>query len=409
MVIQIAKRLERIQPSATLAITAKAKELQAAGKDVISFGAGEPDFDTPQHIKAAAQKAMDEGQTKYTATGGSPALKQAIIAKLQRDNNLSYTAKEVMAANGGKHILYNIFMSILNPGDEVLLPTPCWVSYPDQIKLADAEPVEIFCNLSDNYLLTPDKLNRAITPKTKMLILNSPSNPTGSAYTKEELLALGKVLLQHPKIWIVSDDIYEHIVYDDLGFYNLPMLLPELKERCFIVNGVSKAYSMTGWRIGFGAGPQPAITAMEKVQGQCTSNPSSISQAAAIAALTASQNCVSEMRSAFATRRDLVYETLCSMPGVQVNRPQGAFYVFPDLSEVYKTEGFQVLVRNSKDTSLSRIFCAYLLERHTVAAVPGIAFGYDKAIRISYALGEESLREGLRRLGNMLTDLQART
>ena len=411
MKIEAAKRMSQIQPSATLAISAKAKELKAEGRDIISFGAGEPDFDTPVHIKEAAKQALDGGQTKYTATGGSPAMKKAIIEKFQRDNELLYTEKEVTTSNGGKQALYNIFMSTLNPDDEVILPTPAWVSYPEQLKLAQAKAIAVPCGVKDNYLLSPEKLKAAITPRTRMLILNSPSNPTGAAYSKEELKALGEVLLEKPEILIVSDDIYEHIIYDDLKFYNLVMLFPQLKERCFIVNGVSKAYSMTGWRIGFCAGPANIISSMEKLQGQCTSNPSSISQAAAIAALNQSQECVAKMRQAFVGRRDLVHRILSAMPGVSAPLPQGAFYIFPDMAEVYERERFQSILKTHSDSkqpvSLSQIFCTHLLEHYNVAAVPGIAFGDDCAIRFSYALGEEALRKGLERLGNMLNDLQS--
>ena len=410
MSIQIAKRMSQIQPSATLAITAKAKELRAEGRDIISFGAGEPDFDTPKHIKEAAKQALDEGQTKYTATGGSPAMKKAIIEKFQRDNELLYTAKEVTTSNGGKQALYNIFMATLNPDDEAILPSPAWVSYPDQLKLAQAKPILVPCGIKENYLLSPEKLKAAITPRTRMLILNSPSNPTGAAYTKEELSALGEVLLEKPEILIISDDIYEHIVYDDLKFYNLAMLFPQLKERCLLVNGVSKAYSMTGWRIGFCAGPAAVISTMEKLQGQCTSNPSSISQAAAIAALGQSQECVAKMRQAFVKRRDLVHRILSPMPGVSAPLPRGAFYIFPDISKIYETERFQSILKTHSDSkqlnSRSQIFCAHLLEHYNAAAVPGIAFGDDNALRLSYALGEEALRKGLERLGNMLNDLQ---
>ncbi len=405
MKIELAQRMKDISPSLTLAITAKAKELKAQGRDLVSFGAGEPDFDTPEHIKMAAVKAMQAGQTKYTAVGGSPAMKKAIVKKFERDNQLSYTAKEVSCANGGKHVLYNLFMSLLNPGDEVLIPAPYWVSYPDQVKMAQAQPVEIFCGIEDHYLLRPEKLKAAISPRTRLLILNSPSNPTGAAYTKEALLALWEVLKTRQDILIVSDDIYEHILYDSLPFYNLPMLVPEAKERCFIVNGLSKAYSMTGWRIGYCAGNASVISAMEKIQGQCTSNPSSISQGAAIAALEESQDCVGEMRAAFAKRRDLICEKLSALPGIKSFIPQGAFYVFPDISELAQGEPFQRLIKQSPSESLSQVFCRHLLEQYDVAAVPGIAFGYDKAFRISYALGEEQLKKGLGRIAEALYSL----
>lgn len=410
MSMEVAERVKQIRSSATLAISAKAKELKAEGRDIISFGAGEPDFDTPAHIKGLAKEALDAGQTKYTPTGGSPALKKAIIKKFQRDNGLLYTEKEVSASNGAKQSLYNIFMSTLNPGDEVILPTPAWVSYPDQIKLTQARAIPVPCKIEDNYLLSPEKLRAAITPRTRMLVLNSPSNPTGSVYSKKGLSALGEILLEEPEILILSDDIYEHIIYDDLEFYNLAMLFPKLKERCFLVNGVSKAYSMTGWRLGFCAGPTAFISAMEKLQGQCTSNPSSISQAAGIAALEQSQECVKQMRETFKKRRDLVHRILSAMPGIKASLPQGAFYIFPDIAQLYETERFQSILKAYPDSkqksSLSQIFCAHLLEHYNVAAVPGISFGDDQAIRFSYALGEDALRKGLERLGNMINDLQ---
>ena len=404
-----AKRLDAIEPSTTLAITAKAKELKAAGKDIISFGAGEPDFDTPEHIKDAAREAIAQGKTKYTPAGGTSELKDAIIGKFKRDNQIDYTHAEVSAANGGKHSLYNVLMASLNAGDEVILPTPAWVSYKDQIKLAEAIPIAIFCGVEENHLLSAAKLEEAITAKTRMLIINSPSNPTGSAYEKSELLELAEVLKKHPQILILSDDIYEHIIFDDLQFYNLVMLAPELKERSFIINGVSKAYSMTGWRIGYCGAAKNYIKAMEKLQSQVSSNPSSISQAAAVAALNGPQNCVNEMQQAFAKRRDLVYRMLSVMDGVQLSYPRGAFYIFPDMRQVYAKDRFKEL-HNQKykaNTFLSQTFCQHLLEHYEIAAVPGVAFGDDNAIRISYALSEKKLRQGLERIGNMLHDLNA--
>ncbi len=408
---KIASRLSAVQPSATLAIDAKAKLLIANGRDLVSFGAGEPDFDTPEHIKAAAILAINQGQTKYTATGGSPKMKQAIIEKFKRENGIQYKENEVTSGNGGKHILYNIFMTTLNPDDEVIIPAPYWVSYPDQVKLAEGKPVIIDCGIEDNYLLAAQKLEAAITPRTRILVINSPSNPTGSAYKRKELEKIGEVLLKHSEILIVSDDIYEQMLYDNLEFYNLPMLFPELKERTFIVNGVSKAYSMTGWRIGYCAAPSEYVQAMEKLQGQCTSNPSSISQAATIAALTQDQSCVKTMREAFEKRRNLICKNLNAMAGVRCPIPSGAFYVFPDISETYKKPKFQKIVsetqkNNPKEVSLSQIFCAHLLEKYDVAVVPGVAFGNDKAIRLSYALSEEKLQKGCERIGKMIQDLQ---
>jgi len=401
----IADRLNVIEPSPTLAITARAKELRLTGRDIIGFGAGEPDFDTPDHIKLAAKKALDEGQTKYTAVGGTPALKKAIVDKFKRENNLEYATGEVTVGNGGKQLLYNVFMSVLNPGDEVIIPAPYWVSYADIVRLAQGVPVLVYCPIENDYLLTPEQLEKAITPKTRAFIMNSPSNPTGSMYSAVQLKALGNVLLKHPGILIVSDDIYEHIIFDGHKFSNLAMLFPELKERIFIANGVSKAYSMTGWRIGYGAGPSYLITNIETMQGQSTSNASSIAQAGAVVALNDSQECVAEMRAAFETRRDLIYNMFLSMPGVKTNKPVGAFYIFPDLADVYEFPKFKALKEKSNEEFNSKFFCSHLLDHYDVAAVPGIAFGDDRAIRISYALDEASIRKGVERIGNMIHDL----
>ena len=401
----IADRLDVIEPSPTLAITARAKELRATGRDIIGFGAGEPDFDTPDHIKDAAKRALDEGQTKYTAVGGTPALKKAVIDKFKRDNNLEYTAKEVTVGNGGKQLIYNVFVASLNKGDEVIIPAPYWVSYADIVRLAEGTPVIVDCPLSQNYLLTPEQLEKSITKKTKAIILNSPSNPTGSTYTPDQMRELGNVLLKHPEILIVSDDIYEHILFDGMKFSNLAMLFPELKDRVFIANGVSKAYSMTGWRIGYGAGPAYLIENIETMQGQSTSNASSISQAGAVAALNGPQDCIEEMRQAFEKRRELVYNMVLSIPGLKTNKPTGAFYIFPDISEIYKLDKFQKIKKERKEEFNSKVFCAHLLDHYDVAAVPGIAFGDDNAFRISYALSEENIRTGVERIGLMINDL----
>lgn len=401
----VADRLSVVEPSPTLAVTARAKELRAAGRDIIGFGAGEPDFDTPIHIKKAAIKAIEEGQTKYTPVGGTPAFKKAIVEKFRKENGLEYTPAQVTSSTGGKQVLFNLFLATLNPGDEVIIPAPYWVSYADIVRLAEGVPKIIYCPVAQNYLLTPDQLRGAITPKTRAVIFNSPSNPTGSTYTTDQLRALGQVLLPHPEILVVSDDLYEHVIYDGLAFANLPMLFPELKPRSFIVNGVSKAYSMTGWRIGYGAGDAEIIENMETIQGQSTSNACSIAQAAAIAALSESQQCVEEMRRAFEQRRNLVHKILKAIPHVTTNLPQGAFYIFPDLSEVYKLPKFGMLKQKTKETFDSKILCAHLLDHYDVAAVPGIAFGDDRGLRISYALDEESLRKGLERFGNMVNDL----
>lgn len=401
----VSDRLQLISPSPTLAITARARELRAAGNDIIGFGAGEPDFDTPDHIKRSAIRAIEEGQTKYTAVGGTPSLKKAIVEKFQKENGLTYATNEITVGNGGKQILFNLFMTTLNAGDEVIITAPYWVSYYDLVKISGGEPVIVDTTFENEFRILPEQLKNAITGKTRAIVINSPSNPTGSAYTREQLKALGDILADHPEILIISDDIYEHIIYDGLEFVNLRMLFPEFKDRSFIVNGVSKAYSMTGWRIGYGAGPDYIIKNMETMQGQSTSNAASISQAAAVAALTEDQTVVSEMRDAFQIRRDLAYRMLQSIPGIRTFNPQGAFYIFPDVSGVYELSKFQALKEKSGDSSNSRVFCTQLLDHYDVAAVPGIAFGYDNALRISYALDEESLRKGLERIGNMVNDL----
>lgn len=402
----VADRLSVIEPSPTLALSARVKELQQAGRDVIGFGAGEPDFDTPEHIKKAAQRAMEAGQTKYTAVGGTPALKKAVIEKFKRENQLEYTPAQVTVANGGKQILFNLFLAVLNPGDEVIIPAPYWVSYADIVRIAGGKPVIIYCPVEQDYLITPAQLKAAITGKTRAVIINSPSNPTGATYTAEQLKDLGQILLGQPDILIVSDDIYEHIIYDGIVFSNLAMLYPELRDRTFIVNGVSKAYSMTGWRIGYGAGNKTIVENMEMMQGQSTSNACSIAQAAAVAALSESQDCVQEMRHAFMERRTLVHRMLQAIPGVKTSLPHGAFYIFPDVSEVYTMPKFQAICKEKKEQSFSKIFCAHMLDHYDVAAVPGVAFGDDRGIRISYALDELSLRKGLERLGNMIEDLR---
>jgi aspartate aminotransferase len=402
----IADRLELIEPSPTLAITARAKELRASGRDIIGFGAGEPDFDTPEHIRQAAKKALDEGQTRYTAVGGTPALKKAIIEKFKRDNRLSYNMNEVTVGNGGKQVIYNVFMAALNPGDEVIIPAPYWVSYADIVRLAQGIPKIVYCPIEQNYLLKPEQLERAISPKTKAIIINSPSNPTGAMYSEKELHELGEILLKHPNILILSDDIYEHIVFDGNRFMNLAMLFPQMLDRIVVVNGVSKAYSMTGWRIGYGAGPAYLIENIETMQGQSTSNASSVSQAAAVAALSQSQDCIEEMRKAFEYRRELVYNMILSISGVKTIRPMGAFYIFPDVSAVYRYPKFIALKNQSGESSDSKFFCTHLLDHYDVAAVPGSAFGDDSAFRISYALDEKSIRTGVERIGNMINDLR---
>ncbi len=399
-----ARRLDVIEPSPTLAISAKAAELKKKGEDIVSFGAGEPDFETPTHIKEAAKKAIDKGQTRYTAVSGTVELKDAIITKFKRDNGLEYSRNQIIVGTGGKQVIYNFFLATLNPGDEVIIPAPYWVSYADIVRLAEGNAVIVPTSKEQDFRLSPEQLEKAITPKTKVVVINSPSNPTGSAYSKKELEALAAVILKH-KIMVLSDDIYESIIFDGFQFSNIAMLSPELKELTFVTNGVSKAYSMTGWRIGYGAGPVDIIRNMDTIQSQSTSNPSSISQAAAEAALNGDQACVKVMADAFKKRRDLIVGLLNAIPGVEVNVPQGAFYVFPYLSGVYETQGFKKLETSSTEKSKSKLFCAQLLDKYKVAAVPGIAFGDDNALRLSYAMSEEDIKKGVARISEMVRDL----
>lgn len=389
----LATRLKRIKPSATLAVTAKAKELKDAGRDVISLGAGEPDFNTPDFICAAAKKAMDEGQTKYTNVDGTPQLKDAIIAKFKRDNKLTYTRDQVIVGTGGKQVLYNALMATLNPGDEVVIPAPYWVSYPDMVLLAEGEPVIVDCPASAGFKMTAAQLEAAITPKTKWVILNSPSNPTGAGYTEKDMKALTDVLLKHPHVYILTDDMYEHLVYGDFTFCTPAEVEPKLFDRTLTVNGVSKSYSMTGWRIGYAGGPKDIIKAMGVIQGQSTSNPSSISQAAATAALNGDQAFMGPWVEAFKSRRDLVVSMLNQSKGLKCPTPEGAFYVYPSCAEVIgkKTPQGKVIA-NDED------FVSYLLETEGVACVHGAAFGLSPHFRISYATSESVLEEACRRI-----------
>ncbi|MCE9597761.1 MAG: pyridoxal phosphate-dependent aminotransferase [Spirochaetia bacterium] len=402
-----AQRLTVVEPSPTLAITAKAAELKAAGRDVIGFGAGEPDFDTPEHIKEAARAAMSAGQTKYTPVGGTVALKKAIVSKFERENKLSFEPKQVIVGTGGKQVLFNLFLAYLNPGEEVIVPAPYWVSYADIVRLAGGVPVIIDCPASADYLLQPAQLEAALTPRTRAIILCSPSNPTGSVYSEAQLRALAEVLAKAPNVLIISDDIYEHILFGGRKFVNLAMMFPEMRDRIFIASGVSKSYSMTGWRIGFGAGHKALIEAMETIQSQSTSNPSSISQAAAVGALNGPQDCVEEMRSAFERRMNIVMTSFGTVPEIELAPPGGAFYVFPDLTRAYQLPGFKRLLAQSSDRSKSRVFAAHLLDKYDVAVVPGIAFGADAGARISFALSDEALVKGLDRIKQMITDLRA--
>ena len=389
----IADRLSRIKPSPTLAVTARAAELKAAGRDVLSLGAGEPDFDTPDFVKAAANDAIAAGQTKYTAVDGTPALKDAIIAKFRRDNDLTYTRDQITVGTGGKQVLYNALMATLNEGDEVIIPAPYWVSYPDMTLLAGGVPVTLDCPAEDGFKLTPAALEKAITPKTKWLILNSPSNPTGAGYSAAELKALGAILLAHDHVHVMTDDIYEHLVYDGFAFSTIAQVVPELAARTLTVNGVSKSYSMTGWRIGYAGGPAPLIKAIAKIQGQSTSNPCSISQAAAAAALNGDQGFLVRWVESFKARRDLVVAALNKVEGISCATPVGAFYVYPSCAGLIgrKTPDGKVIESDSD-------FVTYLLEAEGVAAVQGEAFGLSPHFRISYATDEATLTEACHRI-----------
>jgi len=389
----IAERLSRIKPSPTIAVTQKARELKAAGHDVIGLGAGEPDFDTPDNIKQAAIKAIQSGDTKYTAVDGTPALKDAIAAKFKRENGLDYKTSQITVGTGGKQVLYNALQATLNTGDEVIIPAPYWVSYPDMVLLAEGEPVTVACGANKNFKLQAEDLEAAITPRTRWIILNSPSNPTGAAYTREEMKALTDVLKKHPQVWVMTDDMYEHLVYDGFEFVTPAQIEPELYDRTLTVNGVSKAYCMTGWRIGFAGGPEQLIKAMAKVQSQSTSNPSSVSQAAAVEALSGPQDFIPEHNRVFKQRRDMVVEMLNDCPGLHCHKPEGAFYVYPSCAGAI---GKRTTDGNKIETDSD--FVTYLLEAEGVAAVQGEAFGLSPHFRISYATSTEALEEACKRI-----------
>ena len=389
----ISKALGRIQPSATLAMSAKVSELKAAGVDVIGLSAGEPDFDTPDFVKEAAIQAIRDGDTNYTVVDGTPALKAAIIGKFQRDNGLTYAPSQITVNNGGKHTLFNALVATLDEGDEVIIPAPYWVSYPDIVNFAGGVPVIIEAGADQGYKITPAQLEAAISPKTKWLILNSPSNPTGAAYSAEELKALADVILPHQNLMVMTDDMYEHIWYADFPFATIAQVCPDLYDRTLTVNGVSKAYAMTGWRIGYAGGPAWLIKAMAKLQSQSTSNPSSISQAAAVAALNGPQDFLIERNAAFERRRDLVVSMLNDTPGLECPTPEGAFYVYPDASGVIgKVTPKGAVIETDED------LIAYFLDEAQVAAVHGAAFGLSPAFRISYATSEEMLIEACTRI-----------
>jgi aspartate aminotransferase len=385
--------LNRIKPSATLAMSGRVIALQAQGVDVIGLSAGEPDFDTPDFVKEAAIAAIRSGQTKYTNVDGTAALKSAIVAKFKRDNALEYTADQISVNVGGKHTLFNALVATVEPGDEVIIPAPYWVSYPDIVSFAGGTPVFIKATAAQNYKITPEQLEAAITPRTRWLILNSPSNPTGAAYAEHELRALADVLLRHPHVWVMADDMYEHIVYDDFKFTTIAHVEPALYERTLTVNGCSKAYSMTGWRIGFAGGPAWLIKAMAKLQSQSTSNPCSIAQAAATAALNGDQSFLAARNDAFKGRRDLVISMLNQINGVHCPRPEGAFYVYPDVSGLIGKSTPKGQLIDSDETLIG-----YFLDEAKVAAVHGAAFGLEPAFRISYATSEEILSEACTRL-----------
>ncbi len=396
--MELSRRVQAIKPSPTLAVTALAASLKAQGKDIIGLGAGEPDFDTPEHIKAAAIEAIHKGFTKYTAVDGTPSLKQAIIAKFKRDNGLDYTPKQILVSCGGKQSFYNLVQALINPGDEVIIPAPYWVSYPDIVLLADGRPVFINAGIEQGFKITPAQLEAAITPRTRLVVINSPSNPTGAVYSRDDLAALGAVLKRHPHIVIATDDMYEHIRLDDAPFANILNACPELYERTLVLNGVSKAYAMTGWRIGYAAGPEKIITAMTNVQSQSTSNPTSISQVAAEAALNGDQGCIQPMLKAFRERHVFVVNGLNGIPGFKCLPAGGAFYAFPDVRAAIATLHGKGVIAAANDIALSN----YLLEKAEVAVVPGSAFGLDGYIRLSFATSMQNLEKAIARIAKAM-------
>lgn len=394
----LSQRVQSIKESPTLAVTARAAKLKAEGKDIIGLGAGEPDFDTPQHIKDAAKKAIDSGFTKYTPVAGIPGLKKAIVEKFKTQNDFEYTDKEVIVGVGGKQCIFNLALAVLNPADEVIVPAPYWVSYADIALVAGAKPVIIECGIEQGFKLLPAQLEAAITPKTKLFMINSPSNPTGAVYTLEELKALGEVLKRHPHVLVATDDMYEHVNLTGDKFYNILNATPELKSRCIVLNGVSKAYSMTGWRIGYAAGPAHIIKAMEILQSQSTSNPTSISQVAAQAALDGPQECIEPMVKAFIERHAYVVDRFNQMRGLKCIKAGGAFYAFPDARPAIANLFNEGKIKEATDMALSE----YLLEQVGVAVVPGSAFGADGYFRISFATSMENLRNALDRIEKAL-------
>jgi aspartate aminotransferase len=396
--VSLSKRVQAIKPSPTLAVTARAAKLKAEGKDIIGLGAGEPDFDTPQHIKDAAIAAINKGFTKYTPVGGTASLKQAVIAKFKRDNGLDYTAKQILVSCGGKQSFFNLALAVINPGDEVIIPAPYWVSYPDIVLIAEGKPVIVQAGIEQGFKMTPAQLKAAITPRTRMVVINSPGNPSGAVYTLEELQALGAVLRNHPNILISTDDMYEHIALTDAKFVNILNACPDLYPRTMVLNGVSKAYAMTGWRIGYAGGPEQIITAMENVQSQSTSNPTSISQVAAEAALNGDQGCIAPMLKAFRERHVFVVDTLNKIPGVKCIMAGGAFYAFPDAGDAIANLHKKGIIRDANDIAFSE----YLLVEAGVAVVPGSAFGSEGYIRLSFATSMSNLQKALERMAKAL-------
>jgi aspartate aminotransferase len=397
----LAERLGRVTPSQTMAITAKARALKAEGRDIISLSAGEPDFDTPENVKQAAIRAIQDGETKYTDVAGTMALRKAVAAKFNRDNGLDYKPEEIIVSGGGKQIIYNCMVATLNPGDEVIIPSPCWVSYPDIVALADGTPVIVPCGQNNGFKLQPADLEAAITPKTKWFMLNSPCNPTGAAYSHDELRALCDVLLRHPDVWIFTDDIYEKLTYGDFAFSTIVQVEPKLRDRTVTMNGCSKAYAMTGWRIGFCGAPLPLIKAMDKLQGQSTSNTSSISQAAAVEALNGPQDFIPEMVAVYQGRRDMVVDMLNDAPGIHCAKPEGAFYVFPSVHGcIGKTSAKGAAITDDES------FVVALLDEEGVAAVHGSAFMYPGHFRVSYATSTELLQEAMSRIQHFCRGLR---
>jgi len=391
----VSNSLKRIKTSPTIAVSQKARELKAAGKDVIGLGAGEPDFDTPENIKKAAIDAINKGETKYTAVDGTPALKKAIVDKFKRENNLDYLPEQISVGTGGKQIIFNAILATVNPGDEVIIPAPYWVSYPDIVLLAGGTPKIVKSSEKNNFKITPDELGKSITDKTKWIIINSPSNPTGSGYTRKELEALGEVLKKNENVFILSDDIYEHLTYDDFEFFTIAQI-KELKDRTLTMNGVSKSYAMTGWRIGYAAGPKEIIKAIGKIQSQSTSNPSSVSQAAAVEALNGTQDFIKERSDAFKERRDFVVNSLNNIKGISCLKPNGAFYVFPSCKKLL---GKKTKLKTDSE------FVKKLLEKANVAVVQGSAFGLDGYFRISYATSMEKLKIAMERIKSFCESL----